>query len=157
MINYQKKPILVKENPTIIRKPANGKHNEVTVAIVKYALPFASILPNGVSDLSKKLIESAVEATNDFQIDVRFNHRAEAPALLFAIKAKTERRGDDVPNQELADKIVMAKADARASSLAARAVAGIRKYLAQRADALTSIIDVFQGYAARELSYIQKV
>ena len=157
MINYQKKKILVRDsNITIIRHPAKGKHNEITIAIVNYAIPLARVLKKGAEDISISAIKAVTDATSSFQTPVKFNGNMENPALLFTIKTKTERRGDDTPNQELADRLVVVKADARASALAARTVEGFMNFFVDRSKSLAPIAKVYKNYSIRETTYFKK-
>lgn len=157
MINYQKKKILVKDsNITIIRHPAKGKHNETTIAIVNYAIPLARVLKKGAEDISVSAIKAATDAVSGFQTTVKFNGNMVSPALLFTIKTKTERRGDDTPNQELADRLVVVKADARASALAAKAIEGFMNFFMDRSKSLAPIAEVCKNYSIRETTYFKK-
>lgn len=159
MIKFQKKPILVPAVPPVfIRHEAKGKHNEVTVVVAHYAVPLNSIFSRGMLAISPNVLEAALKAANGFQdIQLGFNKNMQAPALTFVIKAKTERRGDDVPNQELADKIVMAKANSKACVVAERALKAVVKYYMNEIAVLDKVCEAFTNTAARELAYIEKV
>lgn len=157
-INFQKRPILVSiNNPTFIRKEATEKNNEVTIVIMHMAIPLEHIFNGKTLALSPSVLTAAAQVSSGFQdINLEFNNNIKAPAFTFQVKAKTERRGNDVPNQALADKIAVAKANAKACVIARRLLLRINKYYRGEMQRLDSIADVFSNYAARELSYIQK-
>ena len=159
MIKFQKKPILVPvKEPNYIRREANGKHNEVTVVVAHYAIPLNHVFCQGSQALNSNVMKVAFDAANGFQgIEFGFNRNPQAPAFTFAVKAKTERRGDDTPNQELADRIVMAKANSKACVIAKRVLGAIVKYYEKEIDFINGICDVLSNTSARELAYIQKV
>ena len=159
MIKYQKKVLLAEaEEPFFIRHKATETHNEVTVAVVTYAIPLNNILPYGSMELSPAMFKAVFKAANGFQdINLEFNKNAQNPALLFKVKAKTERRGNDAHDQAFADKIVMGKASARACIIAQRIVDGISKYFTETAKALVPVSQVFEHYADREAAYFRKM
>jgi hypothetical protein len=159
MIKFQKKPILVFANkPTYIRREANDKHNELTVVVAHYAIPLNRVFCQGSQALNPNVMRAAFEAASGFQgIKFGFNRNPQAPAFTFAVKAKTERRGDDTPNQELADKIVMAKANSKACAIAKRILGAIVKYYEKEIAFMNNVCDVFNNTLNRELAYIQKV
>lgn len=158
MIKYQKKVLLAEVGePFFIRHKATETHNEVTVAIMTYALPFNNILPKGSLDMSPAIFKVVHEAADSFgDINLEFNKSAENPAFLFKVKAKTERRDKDVHDQAFADKIVMSKASARACIIAQRIVDGISEYLTETVKALAPVSQVFEHYADREAAYFRK-
>lgn len=159
MIKYQKKVLLAEaEELFFIRHKATETHNEVTVAVVTYAIPLNNILPYGSMELSPAMVKAVFKAANGFQdINLEFNKNAQNPALLFKVKAKTERRGNDAHDQAFADKIVMGKASARACIIAQRIVDGIIKYFTETAEALVPVSQVFGHYADREAAYFRKM
>lgn len=159
MIKFQKKPILVPANePTYIRREANDKHNEVTVVVAHYAIPLNHVFCQGSQALNPNVIRAAFGAAGGFQgIEFGFNKNPQAPAFIFAVKAKTERRGDDAPNQELADRIVMAKANSKACVIAKRILGAIVKYYEKEIAFMNNVCEVLSNTSARELAYIQKV
>lgn len=159
MIKFQKKPILVPVNePTYIRREANGKHNEVTVVVAHYVIPLNHVFCQGSKALNPNVMRAAFEAAGGFQgIEFRFNNNLQAPAFTFTVKAKTERRGDDAPNQELADKIVMAKANSKACIIAKRILGAMANYYRKEAAFIDTVCEVLSNTSARELAYIQKV
>lgn len=158
MINFQKKPVLgLVSEPTYIRKEAKDKHNEVTVVMATYAMPLNHTFCRGSNALSHNVLRVALKAASGFQdIGFRFNGKVEAPAFIFTTKAKTERRGDDVPNQELADKLVLAKANHKACVIAERVLGAVRSYYENEVKHLAPICDMLTYAANRELSYIQR-
>lgn len=159
MIKYQKKVLLAEAaEPFFIRHKATETHNEVTVAVVTYAIPLNNILPYGSMELSPAMFKAVFKAANGFQdINLEFNKNAQNPALLFKVKAKTERRGNDAHDQAFADKIVMGKASARACIIAQRIVDGIIEYFMGTAKALVPVSQVFGHYADREAAYFRKM
>ena len=140
MIKFQKKPILVlTSEPVYIRREANGKHNEVTVMVAHYAIPLNHIFCQGSHALNPNSVRVAFEAAGGFQgIEFGFNKNLQAPAFTFTVRVKTERRGDDTPNQEWADKIVMAKANSKACVIAERILSAIIKYYKKEVSALAA-------------------
>ena len=154
-MKVQKKKLLIeREAPFIVRQAPNGKHNEVTVAKIHYALPVANITTGFSMDMLHR-IRKAVAGFPD--ADVEFSFKSTTPALLFTCKGKTERRGDDVHNQELADKIALAKCRARACASSLRLIKVIRKSLVDNVKHCDDLLDIFTKYHVREHSYIQKV
>lgn len=158
MIKYQKKPILVPANtPTYIRHKANSKHNEVTVVVVHYAIPLNHVFRQGSQALNPNVMRVAFETAASFQgIEFEFNKNPQAPAFIFAVKAKTERREGDAPNQELADKIVMARANLKACVIARKILVAITKYYRKEIAFMNSICEVLSNASTRELTYIQR-
>lgn len=159
MIKYQKKVLLAEVGePSLIRHKATETHNEVTVAIVTYALPLNNILPHGSLDINPTMLKTILKAADSFQdINLEFNQNLQNPAFIFRAKAKTERRKGDPHNQAFADKIVMGKVNARACIIAQRIVDSISKYLTETAKALAPVSQVFEHYADREAAYFRKM
>lgn len=159
MIRFHKKPILVPIGPpTYIRREANGKHNEVTVALARYAIPMENIFQGGANSISAKMIRAVENISKCLQgVELEFNRVSTAPAFTFMVKAKTERRGDDIHNQELADKIVMAKLNAKACVITKRILKAIADHYSTECAFNNSLCELLDGYAARECSYIHKV
>ena len=104
------------------------------------------------------MLQAIFKAASSFQdINLEFNKDVKNPAFLFRVKAKTERRGDDVPNQALADKIVLTKANARAYIIAKRLIEGICNYLMESAKTITPIAQMLEHYANREAAYFKRM
>lgn len=153
IIKYHKKAILVTVGePYFIRKEATVKHKEVTVAVVNYALPINSIASPII--FCPAVVKAAKKAALGFQdIKLEFNGNPQALAFTFQITAKTERRGNDVHNQELADKIVIAKANSKACNTAGRVLSEVRATFAEELKRTEPIEAVFESYAIREMNY----
>lgn len=158
MINYQKKPILVPiGEPKYIHHKATNKHNEVTVAIVEYAMVLRNIFKDDEM-LNPNVVKVAHRAVRSFQnIGFSLNNHQQAPAFIFTVKGKTERRENDEPNQELANKIAVAKANRIACSVARRALKAVSSYYAKQVNNLTDIVGVLEDYRSRELTYIGNI
>ena len=159
MIRFHKKTILVPvKEPTYIRREANDKHNELTIVMVQYAIPLNNVFCQGSQALNPNVMRAAFEAADGFQgIEFGFNKSLQAPAFTFTVKAKTERRGDDAPNQELADRIAMTKANSKACVVAKRVLGAVVKYYEKEIAFVNDVCEVLSNTSARELAYIQKV
>lgn len=159
MIKYQKKPVLVMVGkPFFIRHIANERHNETTVLIAQFALPLNDVLTNGSQGLTPNLIRAVFKGAEGFQgIELDFNRNPQAPAFTFTVKAKTERRREDLHDQELADKIVTAKVNMRACNIAKRLISSVIAYHKSEVKNMTPIVEMLEHYAAREISYLEKV
>lgn len=165
MIKYQKNPLLeVVGSPLIIRREATETHNEVTVAIVKYSFPLASFLSNGGKDVCYEILDTITSAAAGFpNINFRVVGSPLAPVFTFSVKAKTERRGNDVHNQQLADKIVLAKANIKAQTVLKTVLEGNSKvigligYYKEQAARLSEISDYLSQFARRETKFIENV
>lgn len=159
MIKYQKKVLLAEASePLFIRHQATESHNEITVVIVTYTLPLSNILPEGSMNLSPSIIKAALEVNKIYpNINLEFNKNPNAPALLFRVKGKTQRRGDDVHNQQLADKIALSKANDKAYAIASRLISRIKAHLFKTINALDIAREVFDYYEYREYTYLNKV
>ena len=159
MIKYHKKDLLVPiDSSYFIRKGANDKHNELTLVVVKYAFPVNAVLLGGAYALNPVAMQFISKAVSGFQgIQLQFNKNPQAPAFVFTIKAKTERRGDDVHNQELADKIVLCKANIKASTVARKILKGTIDYYKSAANTANAVINVFDDFIARETKYMSNM
>lgn len=159
MINYQKKTILMPiGEPRYIHHKATNKHNEVTVVVADYAIALRNIFKDDGSMLNPNVVKVAYDAIRSFQnIGFSFNRNQHAPAFTFTVKGKTERRVDDEPNQELADKIALAKANRIACSVARRVLKAVSSYYAKQVNNLTDIVGVLEDYRSRELTYIGNI
>lgn len=159
MIKYHKKDLLVPvQPPMIIRKEANAKHNEITFVVVKYAFPVSTSILGGAYALNPAAYNFVAKAISGFQgIQLQFNKNPQAPAFVFTIKAKTERRGNDVHNQELADKIVLCKANIKASTVARKILKGMIDYYKSAANTANAVINVFDDFIVRETNYMNKM
>lgn len=164
MIKYQKKPLLeVVGEPLMIRRKATETHNEVTVAVVKYALLFEGLLPKGSKALNPIMFKTIFNAASGYpDINLEFNKNPQVPALIFTVKVKTERRGEDVHNQELADKIVLAKANLKACAIVRtiingnKRVDGLADYYRKVVEKLNEVDNVLDNFSQRETMYIEK-
>lgn len=156
---YQKKQILVPiGEPVFVRHEANHKHNEVTVAVVRYAIPLNSIFCVNSGIFDPNVLTVAFNAIRSFQgINFNFNRNSQAPAFTFIVKGKTERRGNDVPNQELADNIALAKANKTALAVVRVATKAVAAYYAEEVKTLTEVVESLNKYSAREMAFINKV
>ena len=159
MIKYHKKDLLVPiDSPYFIRKGANDKHNELTLVVVKYAFPVNAVLLGGAYALNPVAMQFISKAISGFQgIQLQFNKNPQAPAFVFTIKAKTERRGDDVHNQELADKIVLCKANIKASTVAKKILEGMLNYYNYAAQSALAVKNIFEDFIARETKYMSNM
>ena len=159
MIKYHKKDLLVPvDSPYFIRKGANDKHNELTLVVVKYAFPVNAVLLGGAYALNPVAMQFISKAVSGFQgIQLQFNKNPQAPAFVFTIKAKTERRGDDVHNQELADKIVLCKANIKASTVAKKILEGMLNYYKYATQSALKVKNTFEGFIAREIKYMSNM
>lgn len=159
MIKYQKKVLLAETSESLfIRHQATESHNEITVVMMTYALPLSNIFPKGSMDLSHSIIKAALEVDKIYpNINLEFNNNPNAPALLFRVKGKTQRRGDDVHNQQLADKIALSKANEKACTIASRLMSRIKANLFKTINALDSVKEVYDYYRYREYTYLNKV
>lgn len=159
MIKYHKKDLLVPiDSPYFIRKGANDKHNELTLVVVKYAFPVNAVLLGGAYALNPVAMQFISKAVSGFQsIQLQFNKNPQAPAFVFTIKAKTERRGDDVHNQELADKIVLCKANIKASTVANKILEGMLNYYNYAAQSVLAVKNMFEDFIAREIKYMSNM
>lgn len=159
MIKYHKKDLLVPiDSPYFIRKGANDKHNELTLVVVKYAFPVNAALLGGAYALNPVAMQFISKAVSGFQgIKLQFNKNPQAPAFIFTIKAKTERRGEDVHNQELADKIVLCKANIKASTVAKKILEGMLDYYSYAAQSALTVKNVFEDFISRETKYMSNM
>ena len=159
MIKHHKKDLLVPiDSPYFIRKGANNKHNELTLVIVKYAFPINAALIGGAYALNPVAMQFISKAVSGFQgINLQFNKNLQAPAFIFTIKAKTERRGEDVHNQELADKIVLCKANIKASTVVRKIVIGMLDYYSYAAQSALTVKNVLEDFIAREMKYMSNM
>lgn len=159
MIKYHKKDLLVPiDSPYFIRKGANVKHNELTLVVVKYAFPINAALIGGAYALNPVAMQFISKAVSGFQgIQLQFNKNPQAPAFVFTIKAKTERRGEDVHNQELADKIVLCKANIKASTVAKKILEGMLHYYNYAAQSAFAVKNTFEDFIARETKYMSNM
>ena len=149
----KKKNLLVEVGkPMIFRHEANEKHNEVTVVKAQYAIPMKEItmaLIPKVLDRVKKMSVSFPEA------NITFNYQ-HSPAFLFTCKGKAERRGDDVPNQELGDKIALTKCEMQACKIGREIMIIVSKTLKEEAEYVLSVSEFYGNQINRGLSYIRK-
>ena len=159
MIKYHKKDLLVPiDSPYFIRKGANDKHNELTLVVVKYAFPVNAALLGGAYALNPVAMQFISKAVSGFQgIQLQFNKNPQAPAFVFTIKAKTERRGNDVHNQELTDKIVLCKANIKASTVAKKILEGMLNYYNFTAQSALAVKNIFEDFIARETKYMSNM
>ena len=105
------KSFLKKRREKIIHKAATGKHNEKTVALCDYQLRLSTFYP-GCTELFNKMSKS-------LQTPIKIDWPGlKNPSVVFSVKAMTERHGNDVNNWETADKVVLAKAHAKACAIA---------------------------------------
>ena len=159
MIKYHKKDLLVPiDSPYFIRKGVDDKHNELTIVVVKYAFPVNAVLLGGAYALNPVAMQFISKAVSGFQgIQLQFNKNPQAPAFVFTIKAKTERRGDDVHNQELADKIVLCKANIKASTVAKKILEGMLNYCNFAVQSALAVKNIFEDFIARETKYMSNM
>ena len=156
-MKVQKKKLLIeREPPFIVRQAPNGEHNEVTVAIIHYALPVTNITEGFSMDMLHR-VKKAVAGFPDANVEFKFNLTPNHPAFLFTCKGKTERRGDDVHNQELADKIALTKCRAKACAISLKLIEVIKKALKDNVKHCDDLINIFTQYHTREYKYIQRL
>lgn len=151
-MKLKKKNLLVERGkPHMIRHAPNEAHNEVTVALIDYALPireFSMILtPELLRELEK--LSTSFRGTG-----FRFNYNVEAPAFLFSCKGKTERRGTDAPNQDLADKIAIAKARVKAYTICTRVMRILLNHLLKEISLVEAMGDFFSYRKGKEITFI---
>jgi hypothetical protein len=116
------------------------------------ALEMSPLLVNNISNIVR----------SDFQdIHFDFNRSQGCPAFTFTVKAKTERRGEDSPNQELADKIALAKANMKAANVLRHIITGNNRqgglidYYTATASNFADIHTRIEEFVQREDKYIK--
>jgi len=150
----QKKSLLVNtKEPMVIRHPKNDKHGDVTVVVLNLAIPLKPL----THCIIPGVLEAVQKVSNGYPMtDLRFNYKPEAPAFLFTVKAKTECRGEDVPNQEIGDMVAMAKAQAKAAAIGCKVAKAIKSALMVEVERVTEVGDYFSIFAAQEMEYVKK-
>ena len=153
MSKLHKKDFLVELQTLIVHQAPTEKHNEITVAIGKYALPTKK-----ACFLTPKLLESVKKVAVAFpRADIKFNYNEQTPAFLFTCKGRTERRGNDVHNQELADKIATSKCMIQAHAIGGRILKAMRNVLEEDAVKIKEMTEFLDYHADRERNYIRKM
>lgn len=145
------KGILRKQSEQLIHKEATSKHNEIDVAIVEYRLQLPDTL------LLKDVLLTTREVEKMMRQSIGIEGISEGATLSFTIKAKTERSKLDSHDWKIADKVVLAKAHARACTVASEICTRIKKRIA---DCLTQIdkgIELLQFNRDREIKYLKDV
>ena len=153
MKKVNKKNLLVtrKEDSLVIRQPKNEKHGEITVMVLKIALPLKNII--GVfGPECVKAIEKVAEGFQD--ADIKFNYNPQAPAVLFQVVGKTECRGGDTPNERIGDIVALAKANAKAANIAKRVTGAIIAVLQEQIANAQEIASYFGNFATQEINYV---
>lgn len=148
-----KKDLLVSAgNPIYIRHPRNDVHNEVTVVVLKLAIPLEPITGGIVSSQMIKDIEKV--ATGFPETNLRFNYNPKAPAVLFTVKGKTECRGNDTPDQRIGDAVALAKAQGKAATVASKVLAAVSSALFDAYDAANNAAYYLYRFAVQEKAYV---
>lgn len=148
-----KRDLLVSDgNPLYIRHPRNDSHNEVTVVILKLAIPLEPVTGGIVSTQMIKEIEKV--ATGFPETNLQFNYNPKAPAVLFTVKGKTECRGNDTPDQRIGDAVALAKAQGKAATVASRVLAAVTQALYDAFEAAHDACFYLSRFAAQEKAYI---
>lgn len=138
--------------PFYVRHQRNEKHNEVTVVVLKLALPLGPIL----SFMTASMVKAIDEVSNRFpDADLTYNYDAKHPAILFTVKGKTECRGNDTPNQKIGDIVAMAKAQSHAGIIVSKVLAAISKVLEKSVVRLYELSSYFDKYSEQERCYIE--
>jgi hypothetical protein len=139
--------------PTLIHHEATEKHGEVTIAIVTYALklvPDLDVVPTEVFEKIDHLSNSIPE----YKINRNYHPDGD---VLFTVKGKTIRRNNDTHNQELADKIALAKCGIKACKLSRRILRFLYNYYIESCFSINKDIDSLLKYEEREKKYVQKM
>ena len=137
--------------PFYVRHARNDKHNEVTVAVLKLAMPLRPI----VGFVVPSTIQAIEEVAAGFpDAKVAFNYKSEAPAVLFTVKGKTECRGTDTPDQRIGDAVAFAKAQQKAAVIAERLTRAMADKLCKSAKEIAEVSDYFGRFAEQEKAYI---
>ena len=154
MSEIKKSELLVNAaEPLFIRHAANEKHNEVTVCVLTLAIPVVALS----SCLNEAIIEGVKKVSRGFpDAKLRFNFKQQAPAFIFQVKGKTERRGEDVHDQEIADAIAMAKASKKACVIGSRVAKVVNSVLSAEAARAAEVVKAFDLQAAKEASYVDE-
>lgn len=139
-------------NPIYIRHPRNDAHNEVTVVVLKLAIPLEPIIEGTVTTRMIKDIEKV--AAGFPETNLRFNYNPSAPAVLFTVKGKTECRGNDTPDQRIGDAVALAKAQGKAATVASRVLAAVTQALYDAFEAAHDACFYLSRFAAQEKAYI---
>lgn len=139
--------------PTLIHHEATEKHGEVTIAIVTYTLklvPDFDVVPNEVTGKIDHLSTSIPE----YKITRNYHPDGD---VIFTVKSKTVRRNNDTHNQDLADKIALAKCGIKACRLSRRILNFLYKYYIESCSNIIKDMDSLFKYEEREKKYIQKM
>lgn len=148
-----KRDLLVSDgNPLYIRHPRNDSHNEVTVVILKLAIPLEPVTGGIVSPQMIKEIEKV--ATGFPETNLQFNYNPKAPAVLFTVKGKTECRGNDTPDQRIGDAVALAKAQGKAATVAFKVLAVVAHALYDALEAAHDACSYLARFAAQERAYV---
>lgn len=154
MNKFKKKNLLVEVNkPFVICHPKTDKHNEVTVVVLNLAIPLKEVdVP-----ISLEVIEAVEKVAVGFpDAELHFNYKAAAPAFLFTVKGKTERRGEDVPNKEIGELIASAKAQAKAAIISSRVLKAMKETFLASAKRAEQIEQLFSNYHQQEKSFVSE-
>ena len=126
LISHEKNPFLViVETPTIICKEATEKHNEVTVAKVKYLMPFVGFVKTPKL-LNKTMFDAIMQAGQNYP-NINFGWNNNLEGFTFVVTTITKRSDADVHDQKFANKMVLAKANAKACTIANTIINGNSK------------------------------
>ena len=138
----------------IIVKPAIGSHNEVTVCIQQYKLNVFNIVKS-LDFESMCAIEHTLNQVYP-TANIAVAGSSVSPAVYFTVKAKTERRKDDVHNQKLAEDIVIAKAGIKAASIAKRIIDTIYSITEKNLCNLEEATMLLEHHIEREKEFVSK-
>jgi hypothetical protein len=139
----------------IIVKPAMGNHNEVTVCIQQYKLNVFNIVESLDFESICAIEHTLNQVYPTANIQVAGNSSL-PPAVYFTVKAKTERRKDDVHNQKLAEDIVIAKAGIKAASIAKRIIDTIYSITEKNLGNLEEATMLLEHHIEREKEFVSK-
>lgn len=158
-MKFKRNQLLIEDgNPLIFRQPANEKHNEITIAKIRFALRLDGMMDtDGITKKMIDLVSKKVASGYPKETNISFNYNRQAPAFLFTIKGRTTRKSGDEPNQELADRIAVAKCRASAATIGRKIADAISLALTAEAQKVTSASEFLSHLADRELEYIKKV
>lgn len=144
------KKILNRIQEKIIHKEATGKRNEITVAIVDYQLRLVTYFP-GSTDILHKLGKS-------LQTPIKIDWPGmKHPTVVFRVKVMTERHDNDTNNWETADKVVLAKAHAKACAIAQKVYMELWEKLKSLMTEVEDVGIMLNYHELRERDFVKNV
>lgn len=145
---FKKRNFIVKVSEHYHEQPKTDKHGEITMCILKVALPLKGIM---LGALVPKVLDKVTKAFPE----VKFNFNPNAEAFIISATGKAVCSEGDIFDETIGRRIAYAKAQGKVYSTCSRIVKVVKEVYISTAEHNQHVQDFLEMLSRREKSYVK--